>query len=75
MRVLKSFTVRDVNVCHKSARIYLGTNTLTVVSWDHKKGRGWADELGKLVVAETDSETGVTGQIVWKKYGFSIIIR
>ena len=74
LRVLKSFTVRDVNVCHKSARIYLGTNTLTVMSREHKKGKGWADAPENIVVTATDPTTGVKGKIVWAG-GLAIIVR
>ena len=74
VRILKSMTVRDLDIVGKNARIDVGTNTLTVMSREHKKGKDWADALEKIVVTATDPTTGVKGKIVWAS-GMALIIR
>ena len=74
LRILKPMAVRDIDVVSKFARIDVGTNTLTVMSREHKKGKGWADALEKIVVTATDPTTGVKGKIVWAG-GMALIIK
>ena len=68
-----SLTVKDVDLAHAKSRIDLGTNTLTIISHDHKNGKHWAN--GAKVTCTTNAATGVYGKIVWKPCGFALIVR
>ena len=73
LEVTGPLTVKDVDLAHAKSRIDLGTNTLTIISHDHKNGKHWAN--GAKVTCTTNAATGVYGKIVWKPCGFALIVR
>ena len=75
LRLAADSRVADVDLATDDVTLNVSTNVLTVHTTVHKKGRGWADELDKLVVKEADPDTGKTGDIVWKPQGIAVIIR
>jgi len=68
LRLTDDMTVGDLDIRHASARLKLQGHTLTVRSLSHKDGRGWADDLSKLVVPEG-------GEIIWRPNATILIVR
>ena len=75
LKLAANSRIGDVDLATDDVTLNVGTNILTVCTYVHKDGKGWADELDKLVVKEPDPDTGKTGDIVWKPQGFAIIVR
>ena len=71
VKLTANVTVRDLVLSKSTAKLELGTNTLTVVSRAHKNGLGWAANA----TVTSNQVDGVWGRIVWKKPGFVISIR
>ena len=75
VKLVQDLRIGDLDMATKNAKINVGTNVLTIRYPAHKDGKGWADELDKLVVKEADPDTGKTGDVVWKPQGFLLIVR
>ena len=68
----QNWTIYDLSFSNNKAKLVLGTNTLTLISREHKDGKGWPSGI---TITSNQAPNGVWGKIVWKKPGFAIIIR
>ena len=70
--ITKSMCVGDLNFTASGSILELGTNTLTISSREHKRGKGWPSGIS---ITSNQAPNGVWGKIVWKPQGMAIIVR
>ena len=72
VKITQNWTIYDLSFFNNKATLALGTNTLTLISREHKDGKGWP---AGVTISSNQAPNGVWGKIVWKKPGFALIVR
>ena len=72
VKITQNWTIYDLSFFNNKATLALGTNTLTLISREHKDGKGWPSGI---TITSNQTPNGVWGKIVWKKPGFALIVR